>query len=838
MSDTKPKFWSTVNGEVCKVLIRQGGKLSEDYINSLKCPACGKREAWASSRTPTKIHCNRANKCGVITPIDARVLVPHLFQDFRKRHPANAEDPKATARAFLKTRALDPEKIEFEQGEVTIADRKYPTVGFRLDDSTINHRIVDYLGKDKTRTHGKYTGKVWQPQKLNKKKPIHVTEAVIDSLSLIQGAGCQSVSCLSASHIPKAWYESLPKGAKIVLAFDNDNAGTSAILKHLDFLVEHRPDIKVQVELPPPGQDWNDLLQEGVREGVKLDKHPEWEWNGWRGQLLTAGSVEDYHSIYSERYSGQHEFFVGILVFAGETWRITPKKKKVDKQETVEPVYTRLLNGKIELAHDLIDRSLKYEIRVQHRLRWTPQKGSAEVLELPSESLSNVAHFRNRLTAHRGVFHGSQGDLNALIEKLFRHSPPRIRQLYSVGHDPESGCIVFPERLYDCEGKVHDLGKNGFFENFGVSPFLEKNAIAKITTIDTKQFLNDLKAAFGNRGLLALGYWTTAAYSHILFAEYNFFPFLSLHGEPRTGKSYLTTLLNRCFGIDWEGVPTTTANTKKGELRRLSQFSGMVAPMLEARSESARFDFDSILPLYNRNPLQVRAATSNQNETIELPFRSCLAFVQNIEQFRTRAAMERVVSIPFSEKDLSDDTFEGFQRLNQYAPDQLAALGDFILQHREDFENGIVASVRGLVELLTQEGVMVRRIAENHAISMSGMFLVSEVLECKDHMKDLNDYVIGLAKAKIESARSETPLADAFLELIENVDAVDAVRREDGLLYVRLSHALKAILWPPSSIKDLHQDLKQCDRFQDHKTCRCFGNPVKAWVFTSEDQTE
>ena len=133
---------------------------------------------------------------------------------------------------------------------------------------------------------------------------------------------------------------------------------------------------------------------------------------------------------------------------------------------------------------------------------------------------------------------------------------------------------------------------------------------------------------------------------------------------------------------------------------------------------------------------------------------------------------------------------------------------------------------------------MVRRIAENHAIAMSGMCLINEVMGREGNLKDLNDYVIALAKNKVESARSETPLADAFLELIENVDAVDAVRREDGLLYVRLSHALKAILWPPSSIKDLHQDLKQCDRFQDHKTCRCFGNPVKAWVFTSEDQTE
>ena len=133
---------------------------------------------------------------------------------------------------------------------------------------------------------------------------------------------------------------------------------------------------------------------------------------------------------------------------------------------------------------------------------------------------------------------------------------------------------------------------------------------------------------------------------------------------------------------------------------------------------------------------------------------------------------------------------------------------------------------------------MVRRIAENHAISMSGMFFINEVMGWEGNLKDFTEYVIGLAKAKVESARSETPLADAFLELIENVDAVDAVRREGGWLYVRLSHALTAIHWPPSTIKELHQDLKQCDRFQGQKTCRCFGKPVKAWVFTSEDQTE
>ena len=70
MNATKFEFWEKVNAEVCRDLIDQGGKISGDYINHIDCPSCGKREAWASAKTPTKIHCNRLNKCGAVTLID------------------------------------------------------------------------------------------------------------------------------------------------------------------------------------------------------------------------------------------------------------------------------------------------------------------------------------------------------------------------------------------------------------------------------------------------------------------------------------------------------------------------------------------------------------------------------------------------------------------------------------------------------------------------------------------------------------------------------------------------------------------------------------------------
>ena len=67
--------------------------------------------------------------------------------------------------------------------------------------------------------------------------------------------------------------------------------------------------------------------------------------------------------------------------------------------------------------------------------------------------------------------------------------------------------------------------------------------------------------------------------------------------------------------------------------------------MLEGRKDKARFDYDSILGAYNRNAIQVRAKNTNGNETHELPFEGTLAFVQNREQFESKAAKKKPRSL-------------------------------------------------------------------------------------------------------------------------------------------------------------------------------------------------
>ena len=828
------EFWQEVDNRVMGHLIASGGKLNGKYIQNLECPSCGNREAYANASKPSALYCNRKNKCGSTTDIDARIIAPDLFQDFHKKHPPTKSNPRATAIAYLKSRGLNPDDVEFEQKQIKLDGKGYQSVGFRLDKDTINHRLIDYSGKDKTRTYGEYSGKIWKKQKLNFKQPIYITEAVLDSLSLIQGACVQSVSCLSSGHIPKEFYQSLPEHAQIVLAFDNDKAGREATSKHRNFLIEHSSIEKsnVSVSLPPSGKDWNDMLQD-VGDEKKLTEHPEWEWCEWRGKLLAeeqSGTFEEYRTIFSERYSGKYGFYQGFLIYAGETW-LTSKKIKNGK---VIPESTRLLNGKLTLLYDLVDDSLPYEIKARHRFKWEPRDGKLSLLEMNSESFGKPESFGTKMLAYRGVFYGSPNQLKQYIENLFEQKPPRIRQLIAFGYDPKSDCFVYTHRLYDADGKRFEIGKDAYFEKQNLSPFLEKSSIPKVGVIDYSTLLDHLYGAFGNRGLLALGFWVTSIFSHVVFEEFRFFPFLSLYGDPRTGKSFLVLLLNRLFGLDMEGLPATKDNTSKGEKRRMSQFSSMVIPMLEAQLGSTRFDFNDLLPMYNRNPAQTRAATTNNNETIEIPFHATLSFVQNHEQFKTRAAMERVVSIQFADTDITDESFEHFQKLSEFSPENLTSFGDHILKNRKYFEEAIVNAVQTFSDLFVEKGVWARRIADNHAIAFAGFVLMNSLVEWKSDadLKSLTGYMVQLGKTKIETARSETPNADTFLELLENVADGNAVKRKGNNIYIRLGDALKAVEWPKSNSKELIAEFKRHDNFKGYITHRIFGNgPQKVWHF-------
>jgi len=812
-------FLQDTHEETRRLLLLDNPKAREveGKLNYLKCAECGKNSCYAWSDKPNVLMCNRLSKCGAKTP--TKEIYPHLFINFAERYPVTSSQPNATAKAYLQSRALDTTKFEYHQEKVTVEGKVYCTVVISFN-SVVFQRLIDYSGPDKNRLSA-YSGKYFASQSVEMARQVYVVEGVFDALSLEQ-VGIASIASLSSMHNPKNCFK---RGVSYVLAFDNDKAGLKAVRKIKAYLIQE--EIEFSVQLPPSGKDWNDLLREGELSPSKQAN--TLELCAWRGCLAMASNPLDYYKILSKK-----EPYQVIFEFNGQTYKGETKTDKDDKP--AHKVY-RLLDCTLAIAYSIEDTSLEHESRIYHILKIESNREGTITLRLRGGDFSALNDFKSKLLQYRLLFFGNGIDLTLLAEYLFNKNPIKVRECQALGFDEKSDCYVFNNFLYDAAGKSHPIDKDGYYHQLKLKPFNGQNkSITHIAEIDPAKFMTDLYQAYGNKGLLALGFWVSTAFSHVIFNQYGFFPFFSMHGDPHCGKSDLTTLLNRCFFIDSEGLPMSSGNTKKGELRLMSQMANLVLAMLEGRKNGVRFDYDSILPLYNRNSLQVRAQTTNDNQIYEMSLRAGMAFVQNIEQFVSKPAKERVVSIHFSQDDL-DDTYEAWKHLKTYSPEQLAGIGHYVLSHRAHFEKNINQVIEKQASFFRDNGVGIDRVAKNHAVAYAGAALLAELVKPNVHVgESLQAYTLKAAMSKIETSRSELLLADYFMQCIDGFVDLQGVKIDGDVLVVHLPTAMKATdeSW---SKTELLEQLRLMDGFIEVKSTRVLnhrGNPQTCWHFKVE----
>lgn len=729
-------------------------KISSNYINGLKCPACGKVEGFAHLDKPFAILCHRNNECGVNTP--TKSIYPELWANLSKDYPPTKADPKATARAYLESRGLNPESIEFRQGEVYDSDtkRKYPSLVIEHEGVTFQ-RLIDYCGKNRTHL-STYKSKVFETQSaLNPDcETVFVTEGVIDALSLEQ-CGYPAIATYSSGSIPKDWYQSNCH-KKIVLAFDNDAAGIKGIQKTIDYFKESGIE-QYTIALAPKGKDWNSLLVNGQLDDKVIDRAY------WQGKLTFAESALDYFNIYRERYPKTKSL---IFEFNKETFKgYFAYNRETKGYDT--PAVKVLADCTIRLLHSVIDDSQDDKQRMEHYVEVESTREGKGRIRLDATELVRLDAFKSALQNHRQLFFGNGDDLTALVSYLFKPKPPKIRALSTIGFDDKSKAFVFPKFMYDIDGRRIDANGDKYFEAANIKPFMDCTdpIISRLDDIDLKQFIENLHGAYGEKGLLSLGFYIASLFSNTIFDHYGFFPFLSLYGDPHAGKSFVSKLLNRCLFVDSEGQTMTKANTAKGELRKISQKSSLVCALLEGRKDGARFDYDSILPLYNRNALYSRATTSQDNRTHDLPLKAAISFIWNYELFTLKAGKERVISYQFKDAELNETTSEYWKRLSNYSHEQLASVGHYLLTNRKFFEDQLVKNTQFVATKLKEHGVDVTRIAENHAIPLAGISALIEHLGIAGdvYIPALSSYTVQCARHKLETAKNESHLADYFL---------------------------------------------------------------------------
>ena len=753
-------------------------------------------------------------------------------------YPSTPDDSTATAREFLKSIGLNPDEIEFSQAKAFNSKTKktFDTVTLTQDGVTFQH-LIDCTGdyREQTRHSGKYTGKVYSTPSVgvSEIETIYIAKCPIDALSLAQ-SGFQSVAVYGGSNVPVDYYKS--SDAQFIVAF-NDIKSAYQTIKYFKSLQGEEagslpPD--VIVVLPPEGKTWNDLLQAGelTPETMEVCK--------WRGKLAMAYRAADYFAVYREQHREKRHLVFG---FNGWTYLGYLKTERKAGVEVDVEYASRLADCTIRILYSIEDDTLPYDSKMSHIIELYSTREKTNRVAFKASELSNPSSFREKFANYRQISDcDAQRELKALVEHLYSSKPPKVRKLQMFGYDRKSNNYVYPTFLYDKDGNRHAINADGYFAQ-GLMPYLDKtikspNSITEVAPEFVIKFIDDLYTVYGDKALLSFGFYIAATFSHTVFDKYDLFPFLSLFGAPQMGKSTLTRMLCSVFFIYWDGIAMGKGSTKKADLRKIGVKSGVVTPLNECTgADNTNFSLDTILTAYNRLAIGSRAAFTNDNQTIDIELHGALSFVQNNEPFTTRQQKERVISLNFPVVSF-DETRETFKRLESLTNAELSSVGDYIIRNRKHFESNIVESIEKLTAKFIAADIN-DRIAKNHAIALSGINLLMELLGVQIY-PTLMPYTTGVAETKCFSAATELDIAEHFFTMLDTiVGEFDGVARRGNLLYAnmpKVQQYMKEQFNDNIDKNRLFAELRRHDRWvAANKTVKIANINTKCWVFKMPD---
>ncbi len=604
-------------------------KRSDKYITGLNCPECGEPEAYAYSERPDKLYCNRRNNCGAV--VDVADILPGARINFEEDFPATAEDKNRPGTTYLQSRGLNKslEGLDYKYWS-DVRKTGSGAVMFPIKspsgETVYNGRLFDPPdGEGKTHNKGSTSGCVWRHPGFDDDptKETFVTEGIINALSLIE-AGHQAVAILSSNQDPEK--VDLSSYKKIVLAFDNDPAGHKALKRFKSYLKGQQHDY-IKTILPIHG-DWNDLLLNGKLEPLTFEKDRV-EY-ATEAHLACASSAQEYARIW---YG--HRNLTGLFDFNGAYYFSTLKGNDLK-----DVVCQQVSDFTLRTVYYELDQSNPDEPVYRYHLEVKAKSGHKATFTVIAKELSSPQGLRTMfLQRGRVSWTGEKAPSNELVKLILNSKAPVVRQLHIFGYDRESDCYIYRDHMIDREGRMVMPDKNGFFKvNSGkyIRPPYH-NTLKPSEGTDVHFLIDQLYRAWGYKALVTLAWVVASWFVNQIKDQVGFFPFLSLYKNSQTGKSNLTRIMNLFQCLDEEGIPMSKTNTAKGEIRKMSQRSGLFTALLEWPKDwrQTRLSLGFMLPIYNKNGLQLRALMTNDNRTHETPFYGALMFVQNNEPFNT-----------------------------------------------------------------------------------------------------------------------------------------------------------------------------------------------------------
>lgn len=848
-----------------------GLKHKGDYLREGRCPECGKKELFISASEPHHLKCGRETKCN--WGMKTRDLYPDLYQPLHELHPATKADPHATAKAYLKSRGLDPALFarEFVQGqryerEAIREPKGTETVRFYLNAEKSVYwerfiQVIDMADKPKkAHFNGSYKGLWWQAHDFlpESGKQVFLVEGIIDALSLIQ-SGFKAVALMSCNNWPeKSLQAYVGKGIHWVVALDNDPAGqryTREFVRKLQALHEH-----AEACTAPDRQkcDWNDLLKAcGGR--IPREKLSEWFYTG---RLLTASSATR-KALEIVEHTKKHRF---TFEFANQLYAA----KYSDKDEDNPIQLENIANCKPEFLYfqkDTLSGESSYFLRVT-RPSQDGQRPQVYKDVFTSSTLGAAPKFKDRLMDVGAglMFTGSTKQLEQHQKAYWfpeGETMPEVNTINFLGYTSELNGWLFPKHAV-FNGRLYRVNEDDFFDlpdGRKVKTTFRQDTVTIGDPTDAHRpelWLEDYKTAYGAKGLAILAYWAGAFLVQQIRQQQESYAFLELCGPPGSGKTSVLTFLWKLTGREgYEGLDLAKA-THSNRWRSLAQLANMPLVAIEgdpSKSESGHqrrtFDLNEAKPLYNGRGMRGTSPKNNGIETHEPPFRGALILAQNAAIDSEPAVMERIVQIHWDKSHFSDQGQQAAQRLQRLEMTQINGFMTACITQEKPLLASYQAHYQTCLERLENEGGLSnQRLRHNHAqiIAMAHALQAIGILGGlrTSDLAALDAYLIQSCAERHQCLDGDTPLVAEFWEMYHYLEDELGCRvnhsRDETRIAISLldfvqqlaEHRLK-----PLDLPHLRQVLKQSKRYKlieaNYPTLSKIKNKtVKCFVFTKQ----
>jgi hypothetical protein len=850
-----------------------GMKEEGDYLRKGECPECKKRELFISMTEPHHLKCGREKHCG--WGINTRELYPDIWKPLEEQHPPTKADPNATARAYLKTRKIDPDlfKGQFIQAQrverEAIGERKHTeTVRFFLNaDKSVwwERFIVEIPTQEKPKgkkSHFPYgasfKGLWWQPVGFDpansRDKRVFLVEGILDALSLIQ-SGFHAVSLMSCSNWPEqAISRYLGQGIKWVLALDNDTAGKKYIMKHYRELVRRGESVEVCIAPDKDKRDWNDLLKESggrIRETMLED----WFYTG---SLLTASNAKQ-KALLIQAHTGEYKFTLdyGHRLYYAEY---------SDKEEDDPIRLARIANCKPEFLYFQKDALVDDKDSAAYYLRVTRPNGKfAYKGAFSSSSIKAAAEFKERLLSLGAglMFTGKTEQLVHYQEEYwFDREPIEVKTVNFLGYARELGGWIFPgNAVFD--GVMHQVNDDDFIslpDGRNIKTTFRQDTITIGTVEDAHRpdlWLDDFKTAFGFKGLAALAFWAGSYFVEQIRAP-NYqqsYPFLELSGEPGAGKSTILELLWRLTGrLNYEGIDLAkaTAATRRRSMEQLANLPlvGIEMDRTDNKGNQKKpFDLADLKTLYNGRGIPGTSPKNQGNETKEPPFRASLIIAQNATITDKPEIMQRIVKVHWDKSHFSDEGRAAADRLKKLEMGQINGFMTACITQEKRFLDKYEEGYQAAMQKLSRDNNLgIWRLRHNHAQLMGVIHALKATgilsgLQPGD-LEGLDNYLHQCCTERHQSLEADSPMVAEFWDLFDYLEGCNYKvnhSKEPARIAIRMNEfaRLAAEVKQPVDLTLLKNEVKQSKRYpfigNDKAWSVHEGKTVSCFIFSNKE---